>query len=302
MHTENELNTKVNEALLEEKAFAYKLNLKKNKSLIDINGGLASIIPAFKKKNVIIVGASPSIDEYIPELLKIQKRQDILIVAVDMSFRILSKNKIHPKFVMTCETHPRDFFSGLDTKNNHLLAFSCSSHSNLRQWKGQISFYNWMKRGEFYEKLWKQSGEDLGFVGTASIVTSQALALVLGCSPSKVLLLGNDLAFNDVYYSRFSERTERLHSKSNRFNTVNSIEKKVIRRAAMYQLSRGEKSYYTSPQFLTAKKWMEKVAIENSVDIFDGSIPGVAPEAVIKIIPGDLDKLFSLKRRKRKKR
>ena len=42
-----------------------------------------------------------------------------------------------------------DFFSEIDTENMHLLSFSCSSYSNIRKWKGKISFFNWMVDGEF---------------------------------------------------------------------------------------------------------------------------------------------------------
>ena len=103
------------------------------------------------------------------------------------------KNGIKPSFVFSCETNPVDFFSNIITKNIHLVAFSCVSNINLRKWQGPVSFYNWMLYDDFYNELWDMAGKDLGFVATASIVTTQIISFVLGCNVGSIVLVGNKI-------------------------------------------------------------------------------------------------------------
>lgn len=296
------LKNKINDAVIIERSFIYRRNVEKNKNLIRKFGGLHNILNMLNLKNVIVVGAGPSLDKYVDDLKKLINRQDVVIIATDMALRTLALNGIIPKFVITCETVPKNFFAGVDTSNIHLLSFSCSSHTNIRKWEGPISFYNWMKKGELYDELWQTAGQELGSVGTASIVTSQAVAIALGCEIRKLIILGNDLAFKDNYYSKYSERMYVLSSQCNRFSGIVSREKAVIRKAASYEIHRCEEKYYTSHQFLAAKQWFEELIPKKSISVYDGSIPGLSEKTLKRINPGELSSLLSLKRSKKKRR
>ncbi|MBN1500400.1 MAG: DUF115 domain-containing protein [Spirochaetes bacterium] len=283
----------------------YERNLSRNLPLIRRFGGLSPVISAFENKSVIITGAGPSLDGYYEVLREHSRRQDVLIVAADMAYRQLLKNGIVPDFVITCETVARDFFitDDIETvkikKPVALLAFSCSSHSNLRKWKGSINFFNWMKKGPGFDELWDTAGRDLGFVGTASIVTTQAISIALGCGIRQLILLGNDLGFSSGYYGRDNDRYYGLFCTGDRFNPALSSEKKLLEKIKHYEIIRGNEKFFTNHQFAAAKQWLDDLFGKTEKPVFDGSIPGCSPDKVKKISVKDFRNILSLKKNRR---
>ena len=146
----NVLFNNINEGVLSERYQAFKRNLNKNRDYIGIFGGLKRIMPEFRSKNVIVVGAGPSLESELDLLKEYQNRREIVIISTDMALAPLVNRGIYPGYVISCETTPVDFFNSISTDRMHLLAFSCLSSANLRRWRGDISFYNWMIHDSMY--------------------------------------------------------------------------------------------------------------------------------------------------------
>ncbi len=298
-----EIYAKLNQGILAERLSAFEANVRRNRSLIERHGGLAKVIAPLHDKHVIIAAAGESLGSAFPLLKKIQNMESCVIISVDMAYGALVRNGIYPTFSITCETTPRLFFCGTKSKGATLLAFSCASPTTLRTWKGEIAFYNWMIRDEPYETLWKRAGSGLGYVATGSIVTTQALSLVMGLTPRSVLLCGNDLGFSDLPYARGSVWYDAVYASSTRFTTLPGSARSAVWNAREFQINRGERRYYTNNQFLGAKYWIEDLLAKTGFLLYDMSDPGVSGKYVEKITPGRYERnVLSTARSKRRRR
>jgi hypothetical protein len=283
MINQEEIFANLNEGMLVERSRAFKNNLKKNIPFIRKCGGLSSVVGDFTGKHVLVIGSGPSLDNCIDTLKELRLRSDVLFLASDMALKPLCGHGIQPQYVITCETTPTDFFSEINTGNMHLLSFSCSSHSNIRKWKGSISFFNWMIYGGIYDDLWKEAGEELGFVATGSIVTTQAVSMVLGCGVASLLLAGNDMGFFDSFYASGASPAEKKFFISGRLNTHTSIEMNKGRMARDYHVKRDGELFYTNNQFLAARLWLENLFKSEPYPVADCSRPGCSSGIVHKI-------------------
>jgi hypothetical protein len=272
----------LNKGILEERYRAFEINLEKNLELIRKYGGLRSLIPRFENKDIIIAGAGPSMANELDLIGKYRFRENIIIIAADMALMPLLKNGIVPHFTISCETTPVDYFSGLDTGKIHLLAFSCMSNTNLRKWKGPVSFYNWMIHNEKYDRLWEKAG-DLGFVATGSIVTTQAISLALGCGIKSLFIIGNDMGFSTEYYTRGTHSYKKNIAGTGRLNTIETIELNAVLKRRGYEIKRGDKSFYTNNQFLAAKMWLEDLFKKVNIPIYESNDLGCSPQFVEKM-------------------
>ncbi|MFH0974624.1 MAG: 6-hydroxymethylpterin diphosphokinase MptE-like protein [Spirochaetota bacterium] len=268
---------------MEERYRAFNINLEKNIDLIRKSGGLREVLADFKNKHVIVAGAGPSIQNNIEILKKYQYREELIIISTDMALLPLYNKDIFPKYVISCETTPVDYFSNINTENMHLLAFSCMSNTNLRKWKGKISFYNWMIHNEMYNKLWMKAGYDLGFVGTGSIVTTQAISLALGCDINSLMLIGNDMGFRTEYYIRDTVVYHTNLWKTDRTTSLERIEMNNSRKRREFKIFRGDKLYYTNNQFLAAKTWLEDLFKRVNKTVYEANELGCSPQFVQKI-------------------
>jgi hypothetical protein len=272
----------LNEGIITERMPAFRRNLEKNRGLIDSCGGLGRVLPEFRGKDVCIAGAGPSLDGCIGELKKYHNRRELAVIAVDMALLPLVRSGIRPGYVISCETLPVDFFGGVDTRGMGLLAFTCMSPVNLRRWRGDISFFNWMISGPAFDELWDRAGRHLGSIATGNIVTTQAVAFALGCGARSLLLAGNDLAFGRRYYTRGTAVHAAELNRADRFTPGEKTEFDAMRRRRDYELHRGGRSFYTSRQFLAAKTWLEELVSRHSVPVYDCSDPGLSEKHVKK--------------------
>ncbi len=281
MNTES-LYQAINQGLLQERFAIIKRNITRNKVLIEKWGGLQKVVSLFSGKHVVVCGAGSSLNDALKVLKKYQYRKDLIILATDMAYRPLVLSGIQPHFSISCEAMPVSYYAFLPTSSCHLLAFSGVSSNTLRAWKGKISFYNWMIYESPFDTLWKLAGEHLGYVATASIVTTQAISLALGCSIASLTMVGNDLAFKNNYYAPHTVVCQRFMMNYNRFSTANSNDYAMIQKKKMYMIKRRESIYYTDHQFLAAKQWLENLLTKVSVPVYDCSIPGCSESKVIK--------------------
>jgi hypothetical protein len=293
MVNQEKIFSELNEGMLEERSRAFRYNLRKNLPLIRQNGGLKQVVNEFRDMHVIVIGSGPSLDSLYGILEVLQRRRDIILLAADMALKSLVERGIKPHYVITCETTPSEFFTGINTSGIHLLAFSCSSFSNLRKWQGRISFYNWMISGEFYMNLWAEAGKDLGSVATGSIVTTQAVSMVLGCGVASLLLAGNDMGFFDKFYASGAVSAEKKYFISSRINSPETIEMIRGRKARVYEIRRDDMLFYTNNQFLAAKLWLENLFRQATYPVADCSVPGCSAGTVLKITPDDYFAVFN---------
>jgi hypothetical protein len=279
----SEIYAGINTGILGERARALRRNCARNLKLITRFGGLARVVDMLAEKHAIVVGAGPSLERAIPELRRCFQRPDVVLIAADMALRPLLAAGIRPHFAISCETTPVPFFQGIASGGMHLLAFSCMSHRNLSHWQGDISFYNWMIKGEFYEDLWREAGEDLGYVATGSVVLSQAVSIALGCAIRSLALTGNDLGFRRSYYARGAVSLHRFVRGATRTIPAESAEFSVIRANRMYEIRREGALFHTNHIFLSARMWFEELFKSARVPIYDSSEPGVSPSAARKL-------------------
>ncbi len=293
MIDQEEIFSKLNEGILTERGRAFKRNLAKNLPLIKKWGGLRPVVQSLSGKHILVIGSGPSLDSSYEALETLSRREDIILIVSDMALKPLWSRGIRPQFIITCETTPTDFFSGIDTESMHLLSFSCSSFSNIRKWRGKISFYNWMVNGEIYDQLWSDAGEELGFVATGSIVTTQAVSLALGCGIASLLLVGNDMGFFDRFYASGAGPSEKKFLISGRFNPHNTIDMDKGRRAREYRVIRSGELFYVNNQFLAARLWLERLFSSAPYPVADCSTPGCSAGIVQKIGLAEYLELFS---------
>jgi hypothetical protein len=273
----------LNEGILAERRAAFERNLRHNLPLIRRHGGLKKIIPELSGKAAVVIGAGPSLETNLALLKRCQQRRELIYIAVDMALGPLSYAGIRPHFVISCEASPVDFFGSVDTADLHLLAFSCVSCVNLRKWRGDMSFYNWMIHRPEYDALWEEAGRDLGFLGTGSLVTTQAAAFALGSGASALVLVGNDLGFADRYYARGTVAHRRTRETSCRLSPPETLEMRRSLGAREYRILRGARGYYTTRQFLAGKLWLEDLFRNARVPVYDCSDPGCSEKYVAKI-------------------
>ncbi len=213
---------------------------------------------------------------------KYQHRDNLVIMASDMSLLPLCNRDIFPRYVISCETTPVDYFSSIDTGKMHLLAFSCMSNTNLRKWQGDISFYNWMIHNDMYDKLWEKAGIELGFAATGSIVTTQAISIALGCNLQSLMLIGNDMGFKTEYYVKETVVYKKNLINLNRLYPLEKIEFDKSRNRREFEIHRGSRLYYTNNQFLAAKEWLEDLFKRITIPIYEANDLGCSPQSVQK--------------------
>lgn len=279
---------------MNERARAFKRNCARNLSAIRKFGGLGRVVTTIAGRHAVVIGAGPSLDASLSGLQACAGNPEICLIAADMALLPLRAAGVRPDFVISCESTPTPYFRGILTGDLHLLAFSCISPHNLAQWEGDISFYNWMIKGDMYEELWRTAGEDLGFVATGSVVLSQAVSIVLGCAVKSLLLVGNDLAYGKSYYAHGTRAAERFVRTSTRILPPESAEFGVIRANRAFAITRQGAVYHTNNQFLSARYWFEELFKSASVPIYDSSVPGVSPSAARKLKCGEYLELIGV--------
>jgi len=291
----------LNEGILAERRTAFERNLGHNLPLIRRYGGLKRIIPELSGKGAVVIGAGPSLEKNLGLLKRCQLRRELVYIAVDMALGPLASAGIRPRFVISCEASPVDFFQGIDTAGIHLLAFSCASCVNLRKWRGDMSFYNWMIHRPEYAALWDTAGRDLGFLGTGSLVTTQAAAFALGCGVGSLVLVGNDLGFEDRFYARGTVAHRNMNRTTCRIAPPETLEMQRSMRARKYRILRGTREFYTTRQFLAGKLWLEDLFRNVRVPVYDCSDPGCSEKYVAKMelidFMGAIDSRMVKKRR-----
>ena len=146
----------------------------------------------FYKKNVIIVGAGPSVNQELPSLK--QYRNNITIFATGHIAGTLLREGIIPDAIIITDPQPHMYqqVKGLDTKKIPLILLSTASSSVLDYYEGPvyIAYQNgYRKAEEIAEKIGAKAFE------TGGSVTTTALDIALQFKAEKVIFVGVDLAY-----------------------------------------------------------------------------------------------------------
>lgn len=150
--------------------------------------------PLFSKKNVVIVGAGPSVNGQI-EMMK-KYRNKVMIFATGHITKLLLKEGIRPDAVIITDPQPHMYkqIEGADTKNIPLILLSTASASVTNAYKGDIyvAYQNgYQPAEEMAESLNAETFETGG-----SVITT-ALDIALRFEAKKIIFVGVDLAYTD---------------------------------------------------------------------------------------------------------
>jgi len=151
-----------------------------------------------QNKNVLLIAAGPSVDNYTTWL---QEHQDkFIIICVDVILKKLEKNNIIPDIVVTIDpshlcadyltTKNKDFL-----KNSTIVLLSQQNPKVLEVIKGKHYYF---AQSIFFI-------QELGFLGSTSNVGSYILLLAAHLGANKLYTLGNDAAFHQETGSRYAQ-------------------------------------------------------------------------------------------------
>lgn len=150
--------------------------------------------PLFYKKNVVIVGAGPSVNGQI-EIMK-KYRNKVIIFATGHITKLLLQEGIRPDAIIITDPQPHMYkqIEGADTENIPLILLSTASASVINAYKGDI--YVAYQKGyqpaeEMAESLNAETFE------TGGSVTTTALDIALRFEAKKIIFVGVDLAYTD---------------------------------------------------------------------------------------------------------
>lgn len=150
--------------------------------------------PLFSKKNVVIVGAGPSVNGQI-EMMK-KYRNKVIIFATGHITKLLLQEEIRPDAIIITDPQPHMYkqIEGLDTENIPLILLSTASASVINAYKGDI--YVAYQKGyqpaeEMAESLNAETFE------TGGSVTTTALDIALKFGAENIIFVGVDLAYTD---------------------------------------------------------------------------------------------------------
>jgi hypothetical protein len=111
------------------------------------------------------------------------------------------------------------------------------------------------------------------------------VSIATGCAIRALVLCGNDLAFRRSFYLPGTLRHRHYLLRANRFEVPEGMEYRAMRGARDYEVRRGEETYCTSGQFLSARLWLEDLFRGQKLPIIDSSVPGCSASVVKKAAP-----------------
>lgn len=160
-----------------------ELNLKENSNKIkdfikehDFNG-----------KTIVIAASGPSLDLHLENLRKI--REKVVVFSVGSAAKTLIEGGIVPD--MVCIIDPQDIvFNQLKEvyeKNIPLCFLSTANNVTVSKWIGsKYMFFNDEKSSNEYNDIYIETGKS---------VATAALSIAIECKPSKIVFIGQDLAY-----------------------------------------------------------------------------------------------------------
>ncbi|MCH3689983.1 DUF115 domain-containing protein [Campylobacter lari] len=151
-----------------------------------------------KAKNAVIVSTGPSLIKQLPFLKKYQ--ENVVIFCVDSSYIILAKEGIRPDYVFSLEREAMtsEFFNNNfgDFDKDILFIIASLTHPNtIKYLEKNNRNYILVLRPLFFES--KLGLNEYGFLGNGMSVANMAYELAGALRFENIILIGQDLAYNN---------------------------------------------------------------------------------------------------------
>ncbi|MBZ7969379.1 motility associated factor glycosyltransferase family protein [Campylobacter molothri] len=155
-------------------------------------------------ENCIVVCAGPSLEKQIPLLKKYQK--NFVIFCADGAFPLLYKNDIIPDYILNLdlEEYPIEFFKDIDINKlgKTLFILAQSTHPSVVHFFKNINFAIVLNENIIYQKL---NLFDFGYLEVGTHVGHMCYTLALALGFKNIIIIGQDLAYNDKGNSHFGD-------------------------------------------------------------------------------------------------
>lgn len=155
---------------------------------------LSGMIGKFPKDlPAIVVAAGPSLEKNV-DVLK-QAKGKAFIICVDTAIPFMLKHNIIPDMVCTIDaTKGIRHFAGPEIHNLPLAVYTDSNYKVLN-YIGEVNPYYMSTTSNYYQELFRQKGNDVGYFDGGGSVGTVCFKLCLVIGFRTVILVGQDLAF-----------------------------------------------------------------------------------------------------------
>lgn len=260
----------------------------------------------FQKKPACIIGAGPTLIDFVPQLQLLQKKS--IIVATDTSLKILLSQGIRPHFVYTLDSQRHSLRHFLHAVNDYqelckeitLVADLVSRPEIIRLWPGKVLYANTAKyieengkeirvatpMSEWVERL----STHVGDIQSGGSVATSAFDFVrqLACEP--ILFLGQDLAYvGREIHSRGTHHNNGWLAQTNRLLNLDDINQRVINKRTIKKissLSNGET--VTDYVFDMYRMWFNDAFMRTGLEIIFPRSKGAKLENISILSPDEM--------------
>ncbi|EAI4080548.1 motility associated factor glycosyltransferase family protein [Campylobacter jejuni] len=252
-----------------------------------------------KVKNAIIVATGPSLAKQLPLLKEYVGKASIF--CADSSYPILAKHGIKPDYVLSLERIPltSEFFNNdfKDFDKDILFIITALTHENTIKYLEQ-NHRNYMLVHRPLHSAANLSLDDFGYLGVGASVANMAYELASALRHENIILIGQDLAYDDKGSSHTKDYVNiNLHKDDyqrdkDKFNTTAYGGKGTVQSSLVWNLFR---QFFEKDIFFTKEKL--GITTYNCTEggaRIEGSIEKPFKEACKNLLKKDLSKPFKL--------
>lgn len=202
----NLLKTIVDEDYVHQKFVTFEQFFKDN---IIANETLLKDIPIFTKleeyKNILVIGAGPSVDKNIKLIKQFLSQKDSTIIAVDTALCSLERHNIIAPYIISVDHFvynyvAKSFFKDMSLYKNSTLIFNIDAHAKLYESFPGRKFYYYNKNRANILSFLDPKKSNIIFDQGSVVIAACSLATIMGAK--NIFLLGCDFAyFNDQSHS-----------------------------------------------------------------------------------------------------
>ncbi|MCD6460959.1 DUF115 domain-containing protein, partial [bacterium] len=241
----------------------YLENFRKNISKTISSPGLNCFVKKFRDLPAVIVGAGPSLDDYLDYLKDIQDK--IFIVAVDTSAKVLIREGIKPDFIVTVDPQERTcrHFDGIWDCGVPLLFTPVSAGEVIEKYKGPLIVFlqkDHSVTGGFENLLGTK-----GFSLSGGSVSCIAFDIMVQLGYNPIVMAGMDYSYpNFKAYCANSFESEQLRQFTHRYYTLEMAHRKRIEAEKIVKVrSYSGREVLSGLSLCSYKKNIEKLVAHN---------------------------------------
>lgn len=225
----------------------WQKNILNNLKILSKNCNKKININFDTKKTAVIIGAGPSLDFTLQNILK--KRDDFFIISTDTAFSTLQKNKIIADVVFSIDGQMisvNHFFMNNLIFNKTLFLFDfCANFSCVNNVKNQKYKFSFFQSGHPFVKFASNFNDfDFPLINTGSgTVTICALDFAIKSGFTKILVLGADFCYqNGKPYAKGTYFDSLYFCDSNKINTTEHKFSKLMFRTPLIKIDEKKKT------------------------------------------------------------